>query len=317
MADSRRAWQSLCIIVQQYFLLTRPSHPLPERKELKFTVKRIFRPALNTGLALLVAFFAQQSIAENNASAPETLTEGVLTIGSDLTYPPYYSTDNSQPVGFGPKMVQALAKQMDLEPRFENTKFAQLIVQLKAHRFDMVASALYITPERARQVDYVPLFQTGNSVITRQADSLQVAGATDLCGHRVSVIQGASVIAKLSADARQRCPNGQSVDIAEYPTAPEATQALLSHAVDAQIADAAVSQQIVDKTGGRLQISSDDILYPVPVGLAVPKGNHELQSALQDALAQLKKNGTYAKLLAEYNLRAPNPKRLPQALGES
>lgn len=55
----------------------------------------------------------------------------------------------------------------------------------------------------------------------------------------------------------------------EFPTSPEASQAVLSHAVDAQFEDAGVAKVAADKSG-KLVLTSE-IIYPVVVGLAVKK----------------------------------------------
>lgn len=49
-------------------------------------------------------------------------------------------------------------------------------------------------------------------------------------------------------------------------------------------------------------ISSKSLIYPVQSGLAVKRGDTALKKTLTTALAELKKNGTYAELLKKYNL---------------
>ncbi|SQC44262.1 extracellular solute-binding family protein 3 [Klebsiella pneumoniae] len=72
------------------------------------------------------------------------------------------------------------------------------------------------------------------------------------------------------------------------PTAPEASQALLSKNIGAQLEIAPAAQIIVDKSRGRLAISSTRLVYPLPLGIYVAKGNTELAEAIKAALATLK-----------------------------
>lgn len=100
----------------------------------------------------------------------------------------------------------------------------------------------------------------------------------------------------------------------EFPTSPEAAQALLSRAVDVQYEDAAVAKATVEKTGKRLKISSSRIIYPVVVGLAVNKNNPELLSQLKASFAQKVKDGSYQVLLHKYNLQMPDNSEVAKAL---
>jgi len=54
-----------------------------------------------------------------------------------------------------------LSHEIDMTRSFIDTRFEQLITSLRSGHFDVVASALYITPERAKLVDYIAYFTTG------------------------------------------------------------------------------------------------------------------------------------------------------------
>lgn len=270
-------------------------------------------PALTIATALLLLF---TPFVACTAEAVTPHTAGVLTIGSDLSYPPYYSLQDGKAVGFGPELMRALSSELELEPDFVNTRFAQLILRLKSDRFDVIASALYITPARSRQIDFIPVFQTGNVLISR-TNGYQAKTLKDLCGHRAGVIQGGSVIEKLEHKARNICPEGESITLRQFPSAPGATQALLARAVDAQIIDAAVAQQTVEHLGSRVSVTSSELMFPVPVGLGINKNATALRAALTAALATIKADGRYTKLLNEYGLSAPNDKLVAQALGQT
>jgi polar amino acid transport system substrate-binding protein len=69
--------------------------------------------------------------------------------------------------------------------------------------------------------------------------------------------------------------------------------------------DSAVLRNAVDKTGGRLMISSKVQLYPVIVGLGINPKNGDLVKVVENALESLRKDGQYQKLLTKYNVSAP------------
>lgn len=50
-----------------------------------------------------------------------------------------------KPAGFDAKFSKILAAETNLEPVFVDTRFPDLILGIRANRFDVVASALYAT----------------------------------------------------------------------------------------------------------------------------------------------------------------------------
>ena len=55
-----------------------------------------------------------------------------------------------------------------------------------------MASALYVTPERAKLIDYVPYLKTGSSLLVLANSAYAPTGPEALCGKRVASIKGAS-----------------------------------------------------------------------------------------------------------------------------
>jgi len=264
---------------------------------------------LTVALAAAGALFALSACSGSGtgtsaSGADGTLTSGRLSIGSDLTYPPYAYLDGKTPAGFDPEVARALAGQAGLKPDFVDTRFEQLIAGLGSGRFDVIASDLYITDERAQKVDFIPYFTTGNSLLAPAGGSFRPKTTSELCGRTVAVIKGGQVVQNLRGEASKAC-TGQgrkAIDVREFTTDPEAAQALLSGQVDAQLTDAAVAKATAEKTRGRLVVTSSRIIYPVTSGLAVKKGNTALKATLTKALAALEKSGAYQKLLTRYNL---------------
>lgn len=262
---------------------------------------------------------ATGSTAEAGAEAKvATNTAGVLNVGIDLTYPPYDMLVGGKPAGFDVEFMDAMSAELGLKPKYTDTRFAQIVAGIKADRYDVIASTLYISSARDKEVDFVPYFQTGNSIIVKQGQA-PLATAQDLCGKQVGVVT-ATVIAKiLPAAESDKCKEAgkPAITVKEFPTDPEATQALLSGQVDAQMTDAAVAKTAVEKSKGRLSLSSQELVYPIAVGLAVQEGNAEMQQALTDGLEAMKASGKYDELLTKYNLEAVDPAVLEESMKQA
>jgi polar amino acid transport system permease protein len=255
------------------------------------------------------------AVAPLGSAHAASSSDETLRIGSDLTYPPYAYMKDGIPAGFDPEFLGAMAAELKMRPEFVDTRFEQLVTSLKSDHFDVVASALYITPERAKQVDYIPYFTTGNSIVipTSAAAATDAAG---LCGLSVAVIKGGEVATQLRSAASSACTSAgkPAIDVRDFTADSEGTQALLSGQVQAQVTDAAVAKTAVDSTNG-LAITSKELIFPVPVGLAVAKGNSTLEKQLRDGLAAMKSHGTYRQLLDKYNLAEPTDAQVAKALG--
>lgn len=265
----------------------------------------------------LLAFFLT-GVAFSSHAAVETKQDNILIIGSDLTWAPYDYQVNGEAAGFDADLMKEIGSALGLKTKTVDTRFANLILGLTGHHYDVIASALYITPERAKQINYIPYLKTGGALITVKGSEFKPQNQQDLCGKRVASLKGAAWVPALHKLSEGYCADHKlgTIAVQEYSSSPLAAQALLSHAADVQFDDAAVSQMIVNQTKGRLQITSKDILDPVIIGLGVAKGNDHLLNSLTSALQEVKKNGKYQKLLTKYNLQEPTAEEIAAAYKE-
>ena len=263
-----------------------------------------------------VALSAIAAGAAGAADAAGALAKDTFKVGTDLTYPPYnYFDSNNQPAVFDVELMTALAKAANHKVEFLDTRFENLIIGARGGQFDVIASTLYVKAERAKQIDYIPYMKTGVSIAVSSARGLSFKKPEDLCGYKVGSIKGGAWIENLMALNQTVC-KGKPIDSREFPSSPEATQALLSGGVDAQMEDSAVLQDAVGKLRGKMKISSTENHYPVVVGLGVRKGNEELAATIRKAMATLEKNGTYDALLKKYNVSKPTEAEFKAALAK-
>ena len=238
--------------------------------------------------------------------AAELLTEGVFKVGMEVTYPPFESYDsNNNIVGLDPEFATLIAEHLQAKPQLIDTKFTSLILGI-GKKYDAVISGMYVTPERQKQADAIPYALSGASIIALKGGAVQPKTEDELCGVKVGLQAGTTWVTSLKKHSDEWClKNGKpAITIQEFPTAPEASQALLSKNIGAQLEIAPAAQIIVDKSRGRLAISSTRLVYPLPLGIYVAKGNTERAEAIKATLATLKASGQYAALIKKYNLES-------------
>src|SRR5918999_2631386 len=126
--------------------------------------------------------------SEGGAAADQTVQtveEGVLTVGSDIPFPPFEFREGGELTGFDVVLVEEMADRLGLRVRWVDTAFDTIFTQLAAGRYDMVASATTITEERSRQVDFTdPYYAAQQSVVfnarqTPTVDSVEALEAGD------------------------------------------------------------------------------------------------------------------------------------------
>jgi polar amino acid transport system substrate-binding protein len=124
--------------------------------------------------------------------APSTLTPGVLTVGSDTTYPSqeYIDPTTHKAAGFDVDLITAIAQHLGLQAHIVTTRFDTIIDDLVAKHFDVVISAVSITPERQKKVDFVPYLTAGESLLVRKGNPKHINSTDDLCGLAVGVQNG-------------------------------------------------------------------------------------------------------------------------------
>ena len=252
------------------------------------------------------------AVALTSLTAAAFQQDGKLIAGSDVTFFPYEYMENNKPAGFDIEFLEGLGKVMGRKVETIDTRFPNLITGLQGGRFDITNSSMYITAERVKVIDMIPYLKSGESILTLKGSEFQPKTPEEFCGHKIGSMAATSWLAQMNKLSDEYCVKKglKPIAISEYATDPETTQAMLAHAVEAQITDAAVARGVVDKLRGRVVISSDTLIYPVLNGWGVKKGNDDVKNALVEALAKYRVTPEYAALLKKYNFQAPTDEDL-------
>ncbi|WP_234266096.1 ABC transporter substrate-binding protein [Hydrogenophaga sp. NFH-34] len=261
-------------------------------------IASVFRTGARAGLAALLGAGVLAG------AQAQTLVPGSLKVALEATYPPFESYDGDKIVGFDPDLTALLTREMKLKHTLVDTKFINLVPGLAANQHDAVVSGLYVTNERLAQADAVPYANTGALILVAKDSKVQPKTEKDLCGLKVGLQAGTAWVKQLQTLSSDYCKSAgkAAVNVMEFPTAPEVSQAVMARNVDAQMEIAGAAKMIVERTKGRMAISSPDLVYPQTLGLYVKKGNTALLKAFQDAMVAIKKTGEYDALIKKYDL---------------
>jgi polar amino acid transport system substrate-binding protein len=248
---------------------------------------------------VLILGLAQPVLAQN----PSMVQSGVLTYGVAATFPPFEYQEGDKLVGFDIELGDALAKKMGLKASPLNMEFKGLIPALQGKRIDIINSAMYIKPERAEQVDFIPYLKVGEEVMVKKGNPKKVSGVDNLCGRSVAVTLGA--IEEIYArDFSKKCTDAgkPAIDVKTFPTAPDSVTAVQQDRSDAFFTSTPGASHILQQKPDDFEIVGKTFDANTQIGIAVRKGDAAMKKAVEEALMALVKDGTFGKLLTKYKL---------------
>src|SRR5215469_15000612 len=236
--------------------------------------------------------------------APSTLTPGVLTVGSDTTYPPqeYIDPTTHKAAGFDVDLITAMAQGMGLKVKIVTTRFDTIIDDLVARRFDVVISAVSITPERQKKVDFVPYVTAGESLLVQKGNPKNITSTDDLCGLAVGVQDGTieqGVLQSSSDNCQEQDKPAINMIVLQDQTA--VIQLLATNRVVATYQDSPVTDYYIKQKPDQFEVGGS-VFAPGPEGIVVRKNDLSMFNAIQAIYNQLKAAGTYHQLILKWGL---------------
>jgi ABC-type amino acid transport substrate-binding protein len=229
-------------------------------------------------------------------AAPEitTIEEGILTVGTDLPYPPFeYRDEGGELTGFDVEIMDEIASRIGLETEYVDSPFDTIFTDLANGQFDVVISGATITPEREQEVNFSePYFNSLQALVA--ADDSGIASFDDLGeGDSVSVQTGTT--GEIWAEENLQ-PNG--VEIRAFPDYPPVYNALEAGQVDAVVYD---ESSAIPETFNRPGLEVvDTVDTGEAYGIAVDPNNEDLLDAVNEALQAMIDDGTYAEIFGHY-----------------
>jgi polar amino acid transport system substrate-binding protein len=232
-----------------------------------------------------------------SSSSGETSASGgggaeKLTVGSDVPYPPFedFGKSKTEFVGFDIELMEAVAESTGRKAEFQDTSFDTIFTYLAQGKFEAVASAATITPEREKTVDFTnPYYLSEQAILVKEGGSI----------NSVEGLKGATVGVQKGTTGEEFVEEkGEAGELRSYPTGPDAVNALKAGTVDAVVIDIPVAENAVS-AGGGIELSAA-IPTEEEYGFAVAQGEAELLDELNEGLKEVEENGTYAKIYEKW-----------------
>ncbi|WP_085168842.1 substrate-binding periplasmic protein [Paenibacillus barengoltzii] len=227
----------------------------------------------------------------------EIKTAGVIKVGLMGTYAPYnFLNDNKEIDGFDADIAKEVAKRLGVKVEFAPQEFSGLIPSLQAGKIDAIISQVTITDERKQQIDFTQPYITNQAKIIVKDDNNSITKLEDFKGKNIGVGLGTNDESYLRNDV---LPQVGNFEIKTYDDVITSLQDLDAGRIDATINNLYALKPIVDKNGYKIKAVGDAIKSD-QAGIAIRKNNPEFLTALDQALTDMKADGTYNTIFQKW-----------------
>lgn len=249
--------------------------------------------AITVSLAACSSSEKEEAKNTNNSAAKTDLytqvkDSGVLTIGTEGTYPPFTFHDKSNKLtGFDVEVAEEVAKRLGVKAEFKETQWDGMFAGLDAKRFDMIANQVGIQPDRQQKYDFSDPYIESSAVLVVHENNNDIKSFKDLKGKSSaqSLTSNYAEIAK---------SNGAKLTGVEGFT--QAAELVISKRVDATVNDKIAfldyKKQKPDAPVKVVATAKDASV----MGLMFRKDSGKLVEEVNTALQAMKADGTLAKI---------------------
>lgn len=217
----------------------------------------------------------------------DLIEDGKLTSASSGEFQPFSYYEGDELTGFDKEMSDLMAEELGLEPNMQTGRFDTLVQGLQSNRYDVVIGSMTPTPERENAVDFTdPYYTSGGQAFVQE--STECTDPTQLTDVVLGVASGTTYEKEL-----QDAP--WVAEVKTFGDDITALNDLEAGRLDVVVTDKLVGLYQINETGKALR-ECGELLTEEQPAFAVKKGNEELTTQLNEALATVKEDGRYGEL---------------------
>lgn len=247
--------------------------------------------------------------------------DDVLVMATNATFPPYEYVEGDKFVGIDVEIAQAIAEKLGMELKIEDVEFGSIIGGVVEGKYDMGMAGMTVTDERKQSVNFSDTYATGIQVII-VAEGSAIASLDDIFefdaeGNPVA-LKNPDIKVGVQQDTTGDIYSSSAIEgwgfndvdenetvtkdrVVRYKTGAEAVEALKTNKVDMVIIDNEPAKSFVAANEGKIHILEGDNEYAIEdYAICVAKGNTELLDKINQALKELKADGTIDAIIAKY-----------------
>ncbi len=222
-----------------------------------------------------------------------------LKVGTNIGYPPfeYFDVDGTTPIGVDIELAYAIGEELGMEVEIVNTAWDGIFAGLDKGDYDLILSAVTITPDRLLDYSFsTPYIQNYQSIVSLVGGEYQITDPSEFDGLRVAYQEETTSDIYLT---EYIATNGITVETYEYANVMDCFTELEFGRVDAIIVDSTVANSYTGE-GSSFDITWQQNENPEEFAVCIKQDNTELTEQVNTALEALKADGTLDEILTKY-----------------
>lgn len=215
---------------------------------------------------------------------------GTIIAATEGAFAPFNYYEGTKLTGYEVDVAEALARKMGLKLEWRVVPFDAQLAAVSQDRFDFAIASHGYTKERAKAVDFAsPHYCTGGQIAAPKDGSLTAAS-----------LKGKTIGVQLATSYYEAAKKIAGVkEIKTYKADPEAYSALKAKKIDAWISDKFTVMETLKKNPGAGIVTGEQVFIE-RVSLIMRKNNKAFMDQINQALNELKKDGTLAAISQKY-----------------
>ena len=242
---------------------------------------------------------AGSDAASSGEAGFTTAVDGVLSMATEATFPPYEYYDGDAIVGIDVEIAQAIADKLGLELQVTDIAFDSIIPGVQSGKYDLGLAGMTVTDERLEQVNFSDSYATGVQVVIVKEGG-KVTSVDDLFADGASNVIGTQTGTTGFLYATWDIQDAGLGEVKSFAKTTDAVEALKNGQVDCVSLDNEPAKALVAANEGA-GLSILDTEYAVEdYAAAISKDNTALLEAVNGALKELIADGTVQSILDKY-----------------
>ncbi len=215
---------------------------------------------------------------------------GTIVAATEGGFAPFNYYEGTKLTGYEVEVAEALAKNLGLKLEWKVVPFDAQLAAVKQDRYDFAIASHGYTKERAKAVDFAsPHYCTGGMIAAPKDGALTQEA---LKGKVVGVQLATSYF-----DAAKKIPGVKEVKT--YKADPDVFAGLKAKKIDAWISDKFTILETLSKNPDAGIVAGEQV-FVERVSLIMKKNNKEFMDKVNQALADLTKDGTLKTISEKY-----------------
>lgn len=255
-------------------------------------------PLLAALLALSLAGHAHAQELPPSIASSKTLRAAIVP-----NYPPleYKDPATGKLTGFDVELGEALAAKLGLKLAWQETSFDQMMPAIATDRVDMVLSGMSDVATRHDTATFVDYLKSGPQFLAQASRAAEFADMKALCGKKVGASRRTNFPQEIAAWSKANCPEDKPVVFVGTEGSADARTQLRQGRIDAAVQGGETLPYVMSQDPGTF-VGLGKPIATQYTGIATGVKQDGLQKALSGALDALIADGSYAKLLAKWQL---------------